>query len=155
MPFDIRQLDRLEEYNEEAFDAYQDALLNLFLDSPEAEAHMAEYPDAGFWAAQFMYYGYAYIGYTLPKTTRAVAEEIITEVFPRKISLLSPKDADDAIPELKAFWQFLKREYKLRHADAILGFLRQVEPDFKGIMNDPSRFGIAKSSRKKNRKRRK
>ena len=71
MPFDIRHLDRLEEYNEEAFDAYQDALLNLFLDSPEAEAHMAEYPDAGFWAAQFMYYGYAYIGYTLPKTTRS------------------------------------------------------------------------------------
>ena len=32
MDFDIRQLDKLEEYDEEAFDKYQDALLDQFLD---------------------------------------------------------------------------------------------------------------------------
>ncbi len=145
MAFDIRQLDKLEEFDEEALDTYQDALLDQFLDSLEGQARLAEDPDMGFWAAQFIYYGYGYLGYTLPQTTDAIADEIVTEVFPRKISILSPDDADDTIPELIAFWQFLKREYRLRHADAVLRRLRKIAPDFKDIMNDPSRFGMAKS----------
>jgi hypothetical protein len=72
-------------------------------------------------------------------------EEIVTEIFPRKISLLSPEDADDAIPELIAFWKYLEREYGLRQAGAILRFLHKVAPDFKRVMNDPSKFGMAKS----------
>ena len=71
MAFDIRQLDKLEEFDEEAFDKYQHALLERFLDSPEGEARLAEDPDMSFWAAQFMYYGYAYLGVTLPQTTDA------------------------------------------------------------------------------------
>ena len=145
MAFDIRQLDKLEEYDEEAFDKYQDALLDQFLDSLEGQARLAEDPDMGFWAAQFIYYGYGYLGYTLPQTTDAIADEIVTGLFPRKISILSPDDADDTIPELIAFWQFLKREYGLRNADAVLRRLRKIAPDFKDIMNDPSRFGMAKS----------
>jgi len=145
MTFDIRQLDKLEDFDEEALDAYQDALLERFLDSSEGQARLAEDPDMGFWAAQFMYYGYGYLGYTLPQTTDAVADEIVTEMFPRKISILSPDEADDTIPELIAFWQFLKREYKLRHADAVLRQLRNIAPDFKDVMNDSSRFGMAKS----------
>ncbi len=145
MTFDIRQLDQLEEFEEEAFYTYQDALLDQFLDSPEGQARLAEDPDMGFWAAQFIYYGYGYLGYTLPQTTEAIADEIVTEVFPRKISILSPDDADDTIPELIAFWQFLKREYGLRNADAVLRRLRKIAPDFKDIMNDSSRFGMAKS----------
>jgi hypothetical protein len=72
-------------------------------------------------------------------------KEIVTELFPRKISLLSPDDTNDAIPELRAFWQYLKREYKLSQADAILNFLSEIEPEFKNIMNDSEKFGMAKS----------
>lgn len=71
--------------------------------------------------------------------------EIVTELFPRKLSILSPDDADDTIPELIAFWQYLKQEYELPNADSILRFLCKVAPDFTGIMNDPSRLGMAKS----------
>ena len=56
MAFDIRQLDELEEFDEEAFDKYQHALLDQFLDSPEGRARLAEDPDMGFWAAQFMWW---------------------------------------------------------------------------------------------------
>jgi hypothetical protein len=43
------------------------------------------------------------------------------------------------------FWQYLKREYQLSNADAIIKYLHQVEPKFKSIMNDSSKFGMAKS----------
>jgi hypothetical protein len=72
-------------------------------------------------------------------------EEIVAEIFPRKISLLSPEDADDTIPELVAFWKYLEREYGFRRAGAILRFLHRVAPDFKRVMNDPSKFGMAES----------
>ena len=70
---------------------------------------------------------------------------VVTDLFPRKISLLSPEQANDVIPELLAFWNYLKREFHLPQADAILEFLREVEPDFPGMMNDPANFGMAKS----------
>ena len=70
---------------------------------------------------------------------------VLEQLFPRKISLFSPEEADDAIPELIAFWQFLKREYQLNHADDILEYLHEIEPEFRDIMNDSSKFGMAKS----------
>lgn len=146
--FDIHQLDDIDSYDsgmEEACEEYQDALLERFFNSPEGQARLQEDPELGFWAAQLMYYGYSYIGVTVPQMTAGSVDEIVTELFPRKISISSPEDADDAIPELVAFWQYLKREYKLPKANSILRFLRKIEPDFKRIINDPSRFGMAKS----------
>jgi hypothetical protein len=71
---------------------------------------------------------------------------LLTEVFPRKISLLAPEQADEAIPELVAFWSFLKREFKLANADEMLNSLHALKPgEFRGWMNDSSRFGMAKS----------
>lgn len=73
-------------------------------------------------------------------------DEITSEIFPRKISLSSPDDAKDTIPELIAFWEYLKREYKLSNADAILKYLQNLKvDDFVRIMNNPSKFGMAKS----------
>ena len=43
------------------------------------------------------------------------------------------------------FWKFLKREYQLSNADDILSYLHEIEPDFRDIMNDTSKFGMAKS----------
>jgi len=72
-------------------------------------------------------------------------DEILLDLFPRKITLESPDDADDVIPELSAFWQFLKREYNLSNANIILDFLHRIEAEFNDIMNDTSKFGMAKS----------
>ncbi len=149
MTFDIRKLDKVDGYSEEGEEAlseYQDALIELFYESPEGQEHRKTYPEMGFWAAQLIYYGYGYVGVTIPQMTVEDIDEIVTEIFPRKISLSSPDDAKDTLPELIAFWEYLKREYKLRKANTILKYLKDIKPDdFVGIMNDPSRFGMAKS----------
>ena len=148
MDFDIHQLDRMapdSEGTEAAFEAFQQALLERFAQSPEGQERFKADPDMGFWAAQLMYYGYQYEGKAVPRMTVGDVQTVVTELFPRKISLHSPEQADDAIPELLAFWKYLKREFHLPQSDAVLEFLREVEPDFPGMMNDPSNFGMAKS----------
>ena len=146
--FDIHRLDSFDfEEDEEdlVLEEYQDALLGRFLRSPEGKPFMAD-PNGGFWTAQLVYYGYVYIGVTLPQMTVDDVKEVVMELFPRKISLLSPEDADGAIPELVALWEYLKREYRLPAADEILEFLRELKPDeFKQAMSNSSRFGMAKS----------
>ncbi len=148
MDFDINQLDRFSsdsEGFEAAFGAFRQALLERFAQSPEGQQRLKADPDMGFWVAQLMYYGYQYEGQMLPRMAVGDVRTVVTELFPRKISLESPEQADDVIPELTAFWQYLKREFRLPQADAVLKFLREVEPDFAGMMNDASNFGMAKS----------
>ncbi|MCB0194420.1 MAG: hypothetical protein KDJ65_20895 [Anaerolineae bacterium] len=149
MTFDINQLDKIDydTEGEEALAAYQDALLERFYQSAEGQSFIETHPDIemGFWAAQLMYYGYAYEGITIPRMTVGDVEIIVTSLFPRKISLFSAEDAEDAIPELIAFWEFLKREYKQSNADRILKYLHQIGPTFKEMMMDTSNFGMAKS----------
>ncbi len=148
MEFDIHGLDGLEPGSteaEKAFDRYQAALLDRFFASPEGQALLQTRPEGGFWAEQLLYYGFNYNGASIPHLTVADVEEIVTELLPRKVSLQSPDDADGAIPELLAFWEYLKREYRLPEADPVLRLLREVQPRFKGLMNDPKKFGMAKS----------
>lgn len=149
MTFDIHKLDEIDGYSaegEEALFKYQDALIELFFESPEGREHRKTYPEMGFWAAQLIYYGYGYVGVTIPQMTVGDVDEVITEIFPRKISLSKPGEAKDTMPELIAFWGYLKREHKLREANEILQYLEDIKiDDFAAIMNDPSRFGMAKS----------
>jgi hypothetical protein len=49
------------------------------------------------------------------------------------------------VPDLIAFWEFLGREFALEPAQPALRWLREFQPSFLSIMNDPSRFGMAKS----------
>lgn len=148
MHFDIYRLDHLGEVDdfEEVLSEYQDALLELFFQSAEGQARVQADPGMGFWAAQLIDYGYTYVGVTIPQMQSVHLRELLTEVFPRKITLESPEDADDALPELIAFWEYLQHEYKLPEAHNILSYLRSVKPEqFRQWMNDSSRFGMAKS----------
>lgn len=148
MDFDIHQTDRIPNDSEESeatLAAFQQALLTRFIQSPEGQERSRADPDIGFWAARLIDYGYQYEGVSVPRMTVGDVQTIVLESFPRKISLLSPDQADDVIPELTAFWMYLKREFDLPQADAILEFLREIERDFPGIMNDSSNFGVAKS----------
>jgi len=61
-----------------------------------------------FWAGSVIEYGYNYIGVALHEMDANVLEELLTEVFPRKISLSHPEDADDGLPVMIAFWEYLK-----------------------------------------------
>jgi hypothetical protein len=149
MAFNINQLDEVEydgSYeSEEALTQYQDSVLEEFALSFEGKERIKADPEMGFWIAQLIYYGIGYIGVTLPQMDVQDINEIITDLFPRKISLSSPEDADDAIPELLAFWRFLGSKYKLSNADTIIDYLAEIRPEFNTIMNDSSKFGMAKS----------
>jgi len=145
MAFDIFRLDE-SDYEEDEFYKYQDELLELFANSPEGQARAKEHPGMGFWARSLIDYGYSHTGTTLTLMVDDDVEELLTEVFPRKISLGAPEDADNALPEMIAFWEYLKREHKLSNANHILSYLRSVKPEeFRKWMNDSSKFGMAKS----------
>ena len=148
MDFDICKLENVDPESEEASklaEEYQDALVEKFAGSPEGKSRLRIDPQMGFWTAQFIYLGYGYNGVTVPAMTEKDVAEIVTELFPRKVSTSSLDDADRVIPELVVFWEYLEREYKLPNAKPVLQFLHEIEPEFKEIMNDPSRFGMAKS----------
>ncbi len=146
MAFDIHQLDELDDFDEEVFYPYHDELLELFHASPEGQAFEQTHPSMGFWAHALIEYGYNYTGATLTVMDAGHVDELLTDIFPRKVSLSAPEDADDALPELIAFWEYLRREYKLANADEVLDSLRALKPaQFRAWMNDSSRFGMAKS----------
>jgi hypothetical protein len=148
MAFDIHRIDRIDPESNKAerqFEKYQNDLLGRFFDSPEGKKRLAENPGMGGWIVHLMDYGYNYLGVAVTGMTAGNVREIVEDIFPRKISLQSPADADDAIPELKAFWEYLKREFLLPQAGAVLNLLTKIEPGFKDLMTDPSRFGMAKS----------
>jgi len=148
MAFDIHKLDKIDHFSERAeqqIEKYQEDLIDIFFKSPEGNERLKVDPRMGFWAAQLIYYGYTYVGVTIPNMTVSDVQETVEEVFPRKISPSSPEDADDTIPELIAFWKFLQREFKLSAAGLILNYLKTMERGYRKIMNDSSKFGMAKS----------
>ena len=90
-------------------------------------------------------FGYVYESVTLPNMSVSNVEVIVAQIFPSKISLLDPAEAETIIPELKAFWQWLEQEYDCPHAHKIIEFLDRLQPKFIAMMNDPNNFGIGKS----------
>jgi hypothetical protein len=148
MTFDVYLLDELDwddEDVEEKVEQYQDEILELFANSPEGKEYLEVNPEMGFWIDQLIYYGYGYEDCTITSMDQSDLETILLSTFPRKISTFSPDDTKQTIPELIAFWKYLKREYRLDNADEILELLDEIEPDFQEAMNNTDNFGIAKS----------
>jgi len=146
--FDIHRLDGVDPASNRAdgeLQRYEDALLQAFRGSPEAADLPTAPSEIGYWAELMIQFGFNYLGTTVPRMSAADAEEILTELFPRKVSLSSPDEADCVIPELSAFWRYLGREHRLASASAILKLLDDLQPRFKAMMNDPTKFGMGKS----------
>ena len=96
-PFNIRQLDGLDyDDAEPLLEDYQETLIELFVNSPEGEEYCKAYPDVGFWISQFIYYGFGYEGFTLPRMKVEDVATVVEELFPRKVSLLSPEKGENA-----------------------------------------------------------
>ena len=140
MSFNIYQLDELGTFDESALWTYRDGLIRLFLQSPDGQAY------SGFWVDNLVYYGYAHAGVTPPHMTVEHIGYVVTKLFPANISLNTPDDADGAMPELIAFWHYLKFEYDLPQADAISVFLADLAPKFRDIMTSPARFDVAQAA---------
>jgi hypothetical protein len=151
MTIDLHRLDSIDDCDEfiEALDDYLQELVGEFVDAAEGKAYLAQYPDmyesVGTWIYHLLYLGYNYESVTLPGMNATQVEVIVTKLFPRKIMLVEPDDANSTIPELLAFWQFLQRVYKPTHGAKVVKLLEKLQPKFKSIMNDSSNFGISKS----------
>ncbi len=147
MTFNIHQsvFSRDGEYMEKAAMRYREQLLRLFEQSPEWKALEEEDLQSGGWADMMMEYGMGYSGVTPAQMSAADLREVLFELFPRKVSAL-PEVAPDVIRELRAFWQFLQREFHLENAAACLKVLDDKAAErLEKEMGNPANFGIAKS----------
>ncbi len=151
MTVDLYQLDSIKDYDTtiKALDGFMDELMVEFMETPECITYLTTYPEMeeylGNWIYHLLYYGYADRSVTLPQMNRTEVEAIIAEIFPRKVILTEPEQANYTIPELSAFWQFLDRVYQHPHAAKVLLMLKGFETSFPSSMNDSSKFGIGKS----------
>ncbi len=146
MSFNIRQLDNLDYDDvEPILPDYINAALDEFVTSKVGKAHVKAYPEGGGWIGTFIEMGYFYGELTLPKMTKGGVQQLMEYTLPRKITLSDRSEATEAIPELVAFWTFLKEDYRLRSAGAIAKYLQSIEDKFADWMFDPARGGIAKS----------
>ncbi|MDJ0707981.1 MAG: hypothetical protein QNJ46_32310 [Leptolyngbyaceae cyanobacterium MO_188.B28] len=145
MTFDIRRLDNLDYGDAEPLlEEYIVSAIQAFVESTVGQDYIKDHPEGGNWIGTFMETAYLYEGLTLPKMTKSSVQMIMQYTLPRKLTLLDPSDTDDAIPELVAFWSFLKQEYKLRSAGAIAKYLLSIQDKFRDWMFDSSRGGISK-----------
>jgi len=146
MTFDIQQkiFDRDGMPIEKKAMQYQDELAQLFGQSPEGQAIRNEGVQGG-WFSMMIDYGINYLSVTPPHMTPSGLREILFDIFPRKVSTIADK-APDIIRELRAFWQFLQREFHLENAAACLKVLdEKAARELKKKLSDPANFGIAKS----------
>lgn len=76
--------------------------------------------------------------------SKADVKLLMETILPRKLTLLDPTEADDAILELVSFWKFLDRTYPLRNAKSIIQYLQKLGDRFPQLMNDPNTGGFLK-----------
>lgn len=148
MSFDINRLEGLDSYDDAAqaaLDKYVDDLIDLFKKSPEGQAHLAIDDEMEYWPYQLMHFGFNFQDVAIPQMTAGDVREIVEEVFPAKVTLNKPEEAEEIIPALVVFWGYLQTAFELPKAKSILGYLRKIKPKYEKIMNDSSKFGMAKS----------
>src|SRR5262245_16537819 len=78
-------------------------LYDVYLEYPEGKQVREEW---GAWELLMFEYGFGHVGVDLPTMTRRDMEEVLFELFPRKVST-EPESAQEIIGELRAFWQYL------------------------------------------------
>jgi hypothetical protein len=119
MSFDINLLDDLDDDLdsddvEPLIESYIDDILKQFSQSPEGQAHAVQYPEIGSWIFHLIDFGYKYEGFVLSQMTKDDMKTMMEDLLPRKVALANKSEAEDAVPELVAFWSFLEREYNFK-----------------------------------------
>jgi hypothetical protein len=143
--FDIQQLvfSPDGEYLEDAATHYREVVMEGFAESAEGQELVRQGGTVG-WADTLMELGMGYLAVTPAAMTAADMQEVLFELFPRKVSA-EPGCGQEIVTELRVFWKFLQREYGLSNAAACLRLLtaataRRLERD----MQEPANFGLAK-----------
>lgn len=149
MDFNINGLnnvkDLFDDEGEKLKFQYIDDLIALYRESEEGETANEQGCTAGDWIDPFLTYYFGYTGKTFPSITVADTEELITNIFPRKVSLQDKSEASEIILDIIYFFKFLKKQFGLENAQKIIEYLESIKKDFPVIMNDESKFGMAKS----------
>jgi hypothetical protein len=146
MSFDIHEpvFDEQGRYLEEAALRYEHALMEQFTASPEGQAITQTGTELG-WAGAMIHYAINYPGVTPPTMILSDLEEVIYDLFPRKV-ITERGDGAEIIQELRAFWHFLQRVYQLPQAKQMLARLTpQAARRLERELQEPANFGIAKS----------
>jgi hypothetical protein len=146
--FDIHGLEDVDLEDEEAegiIEEFEETLVRLFRESPEGKERLVADPDTGTYVLDLLRFGVSYLGRSPTTMSVADVEVIVTGLIPRKLILGSSDEAEHIVPELVAFWEYLKREYNLPNADPIMEHLREIQPGFPAMMKDASRFGMGKT----------
>jgi hypothetical protein len=145
--FDIHQTVVDEEAGELDHDLmrqYIEGLLDGFHKSPEFMALPTEVGNGGY-SAIFLEYFFDYVGGYLPDLSEEDAREVLFEIFPRKLST-EPSSAAIIVPELRALFSYLDREYGLRHAKRVVALLNaDAERQLRVELANPANYGMAKS----------
>lgn len=141
--FDFHQLslDPDGEYDEDRIQHYVHDLMAAFNASTEAQS----LHDRQNWAQPMLEFGFNYVGVSPADMSRDDFEEVLFELFPRKVST----DADQAesiIVELRAFWTFAARQFAASNATTMLAVLNDGAVErLREALSNPANFGMAKS----------
>lgn len=146
MTFDINALASDEgEFSEESAHEYMNQLVEMFAQSPEAQTLRDTDPNPGGWAHMMLDYALNHLGQTPPEMEPASLRTVVFELFPEKVSTPANR-SPEIIRELRAFWNFLGREFGLKNAAACARILDdKAIPKLEKAMSDPANFGMAKS----------
>jgi hypothetical protein len=147
MAFDIRKRFEGDDFDEDAVEEYVEELVRRFASSPEAKALDAaeRYSDGLYWSNPFIQFGIDYCSATPADMTAADVDHVVFTILPRKVSA-DPEKAEEIVLELRAFWRFLQREFKLGNAEDCLAALgSDAIPRLEQTLGDPRNFGMAKS----------
>jgi hypothetical protein len=130
---------------EKKAEEYKDELVELFEQSPERQALVEEGFD-GHWARTMLDLAQSHLGVTPPKMSEKDLREVLFDLIPLKISALATQ-APEIIRDLRAFWQFLQREFQLANAAECLSVLEEegTQQRLQEEMSNPDNFGMAKS----------
>jgi hypothetical protein len=125
VPFDIhdRLVDDEGYVDEDAVERYQRELLRLFRTSPEARA-LRQQGIRLEWAELMLEFALNDLDLILPRMDDDDLLTILLEYFPGK-TLMDVEDIGAVLVELRAFWEFVKREYRLRNARVCLRVLNR------------------------------
>lgn len=146
MVFDINEpvFDEQGTYLEERALRYEHTLMDQFTASPEGQAITQTGTELG-WTQAMIHYAMTSSGVTPPTMTANDLEDVIYDLFPRKV-ITERGDGAEIIQEVRAFWHFLQRVYQLPQAIQMLALLTpQAARRLERKMQEPANFGMAKS----------
>jgi len=100
--------------------------------------------EEGSWIDPFLHYALFNDLARLPHMRARDVRYLMEEIFPAKVTV-KQEQAQEIIPEMIAFWQFVDGEFDQPNAKAILKYLQKVEKKYPKIIMDERKFGVGKT----------